>query len=90
MITLRGERHAGRMVSSLLEQVGLTNFIAGSKQHYVDIANKIAGSNEELVALRSSLRQQMLNSPVCDATTWVRSFEDGLEKMLKNTRVFLV
>ena len=38
VVTLRGDRHAGRVGASLLTQVGLTDLIADSVEEYVEIA----------------------------------------------------
>ena len=38
VVTLRGDRHAGRVGASLLSQIGLTDLIANSVEEYVEIA----------------------------------------------------
>ena len=43
VVTLRGDRHAGRVGASLLTQLGLTDLIAGSIEEYVEIAVALAG-----------------------------------------------
>ena len=42
VVTLRGDRHAGRVGASLLTQIGLTDLIANSVEEYVEIAAALA------------------------------------------------
>ena len=42
MITLYGNRHAGRMVSSVLKQLELDELIAQSPDEFVEIATRLA------------------------------------------------
>ena len=44
VVTLRGDRHAGRVGASLLSQIGLTDLIANSVEEYVEIALALAGN----------------------------------------------
>ena len=48
VVTLRGDRHAGRVGASLLSQIGLTDWIAGSVEEYVQIAAALAGNPQRL------------------------------------------
>ena len=43
VVTLRGDRHAGRVGASLLSQIGLTDWIADSVEEYVEIAAHARG-----------------------------------------------
>ena len=52
MVTLRGDRHAGRVGASLLSQIGLTDLIANSVEEYVEIAVALADNPERLNDLR--------------------------------------
>src|SRR5262245_63142495 len=66
VITLRGDRHAGRVGASLLTQIGLTDLIANSIEEYVEIALALAGNSGRLDDLRRTLRPRMKASPMCD------------------------
>ncbi len=48
VVTLRGDRHAGRVGASLLTQIGLTDLIADSVEEYVEIAVALAGDPARL------------------------------------------
>ena len=68
VVTLRGDRHAGRVGASLLTQIGLTDLIANSVEEYVEIAVALAGDPARLNDLRHSLRPRMAASPLCDVS----------------------
>ena len=75
VLTLRGDRHAGRMVASVLHQVGLRDWVARTPEAYVAQATALAGDPERLAALRAGLRAQVRRSPLCDAAAFTRQLE---------------
>lgn len=75
VVSLEGGSHAGRVGASLLHQVGLTELLAGSTQDYVEIAVALAGNRQRLKTLRSSLRERMASSALCDTLGFVRKME---------------
>jgi predicted O-linked N-acetylglucosamine transferase (SPINDLY family) len=81
VVTLRGDRHAGRVGASLLTQIGLTDLIAGSVDEYTAIAAALARDPARLAALRRSLRPRMLVSPLCDARAFARKMEAAFRMM---------
>jgi predicted O-linked N-acetylglucosamine transferase (SPINDLY family) len=83
VLTLRGDRHAGRMVSSVLSRMGLLDLIAADEDEYVRISEFLAVNPERLVDLRSSLRFTMKNSSLCDGVGYTRSFEKCLQEILR-------
>ena len=77
VITLRGDRHAGRVGASLLTQLGLTELIAGSVEEYVEIAAALAVDQARLGELRRSLRPRLATSSLCDAAAFARKIESA-------------
>jgi protein O-GlcNAc transferase len=77
VVTLRGDRHAGRVGASLLTQIGLTDLIADSVGAYVETAVALAGDPARLSELRRSLRPRVAASPLCDAQAFARKVEDA-------------
>jgi predicted O-linked N-acetylglucosamine transferase (SPINDLY family) len=75
VVTLRGTRQAGRMVASVLTQVGLTDLIAETPEQYADLAMRLARDPERLAGLRARLREQVRESPLCDGAGFTRSLE---------------
>ena len=81
VVTLRGDRHAGRVGASLLSQAGLTDWVADSTDDYVKIAADLAGTPSRLTELRHSLRPRMAASPLCDAPAFARKIETAYRAM---------
>jgi len=76
VVTLLGNRHAGRMVASVLSCLNLKEYIAQTKDDYLSIARDLAGNLDILENLRTTLRGRMAASPLCDG----KSFTAGLEQ----------
>jgi len=74
VITLSGDRHAGRVGASLLHQIGLAEFIALDEASYVRKAIALANDAARLADLRSSLRSRMAGSSLCDQEGFARKF----------------
>ena len=81
VVTLRGDRHAGRVGASLLTQIGLSDLIADSTEAYMETAVALAGDLARLADLRQSLRPRMAASPLCDAPAFARKVEAAYRTM---------
>src|SRR5262249_22188209 len=57
VLTRLGDRHAGRMVASVLTQLGLTDFIARTPEEFVAKAVELAADPTRLASLRGRLRE---------------------------------
>jgi predicted O-linked N-acetylglucosamine transferase (SPINDLY family) len=75
VVTLRGDRHAGRVGASLLSQIGQPDFIANSAHDYVEIGIALAGNPRRLDELRRSLRPRIASSPLCYGPIFARKME---------------
>ena len=65
-VTLWGERSIHRTTASLLTNVGLPQFIAYSKEEYIQKAiDFVTVRKDELAAIRPTLRQTLADSPIC-------------------------
>ena len=84
VVTLRGDRHAGRVGASLLTQIGLTDLIANSAEEYVEIASALACNPRRLDDLRRSLRPRMAASSLCDGRAFARKMEDAFRAMWRH------
>lgn len=75
-VTLAGKCHAHNVGVSLLTTIGLSKgWIAQNESEYVDLAVQAAGDVHALSKLRQALRQQMLDSPLCDGESFVTDLE---------------
>lgn len=84
VVTLFGERHAGRICASILHAIGLPWLVASSRDDYINIATRLANGTMELAQLRSSLRERMQSSPLCGGKEFARSVEDAYRDMWRN------
>ena len=62
IITLAGDRFAGRTGASILTQIGLKDLITKDKEDYVKTAVALAGNLNHLNYLRNNLRSQISKS----------------------------
>jgi predicted O-linked N-acetylglucosamine transferase (SPINDLY family) len=82
VVTLLGERHAGRVGASIINQLGLNDtLISKNEIEYVHIASRLANDVTGLAKLRSSLRDRMINSPLCDAHSFTENLEEVFLKL---------
>jgi predicted O-linked N-acetylglucosamine transferase (SPINDLY family) len=77
VVTLSGSSHAHNVGRSLLHAVGLPELVARTDDEYVAIARDLALHPARLAALRSTLRERLLRSPLCDAPAFTRRLEDA-------------
>ncbi|MBF0332828.1 MAG: tetratricopeptide repeat protein [Alphaproteobacteria bacterium] len=80
VVTLRGDRHAARVGTSILTNVGLPELIARDERDYVRRAVDLAGDRDLLRALRLSLRGRVAET-LCDAPAFISEFETALRRM---------
>jgi protein O-GlcNAc transferase len=77
VIALAGNTHASRVGTSLLTNIGLSEFVARNDKEYLSIAVNLAADLKKLGDLRRSLRDRMLRSALCDAERFVLNLENG-------------
>ncbi len=81
MISLIGDRHAGRVGYDLLRQMGLEELAAPDIDSYVATAVALANDPARRQRWRGELRDRMRASPLCDAPRFARAFETALRAM---------
>jgi predicted O-linked N-acetylglucosamine transferase (SPINDLY family) len=77
VITLTGDRHAGRVGASLLATIGFEAGIAATAEDYVLTARVLASQPELLASCRRNLRAEMARSPLCDHPAHARAVEEA-------------
>lgn len=75
VVTRAGDSHVSRVGVSLLHSVGLPELIGNSPEEYCSLAVALAADTARLVALRSSLRDRLLASPLADNSAFTRHLE---------------
>jgi len=74
VVSLAGSDHRSRVGVSLLTNIGHPEWIAHDWDDYIARAVALAGDRPQLIALRSSLREQMRRSPLMDAPAYADDF----------------
>jgi predicted O-linked N-acetylglucosamine transferase (SPINDLY family) len=75
VITLAGDRHAGRVGVSLLSAAGLPQLIAQDAAEYRELAIALAANNAQRRRWRTELRDLLRHSPLCDDVIFCRKVE---------------
>ena len=80
-VTLEGESMIARQGAGLLSNAGLDDWIAADEDDYVARAVRHSGDIQSLAALRATIRERVLGSPLGDAPLFTRGFEQAMERM---------
>jgi len=80
-LTMAGDSLYSRQGASLLTAAGLKDWVAESKQDYIDRAVAFAGDLSKLAALRAGLREQVLASPLFDPPRFTHNLEVAFWQM---------
>jgi len=82
VLTLRGDRWAGRIGQSFLETLGLADrLVADDGADYVAKAVSLATDTAGLAELRAHLRQRLQHSSLCDGRAFARTLEQAYRSM---------
>lgn len=80
-LSAAGRNHAHSVGETLLRAIGHPELVAHSEEEYIDIAVSLANDLNRLKQLRSSLRNEMLSSPLCDGPSFVKELESTYYQM---------
>lgn len=81
VVSLEGNRHAGRVGASLLKAVGLDDLIATNEDAYVGRAVALANDLDGVAALHAGLRERLRRSELCDGTGFAAAMENAYREM---------
>lgn len=81
VITMPSEHFAGRHAAAHLTTAGLKDWIVEDEKAYHDLAVKWANDLDSLHKLRGELRDQVLNSPLCDGPKFAKNLEKAFRYM---------
>ncbi len=81
VVTLAGDRHAGRVGASLLARVGLGDLVASSSAAYVETAQGLANDREALGRLRGRLRAMITDGGLTDGPAFTAALEAAYRRM---------
>jgi protein O-GlcNAc transferase len=86
VVAIHGDRWTSRVSSSLLQSAGLSQFVARDTDDFIRIAASVANEPaqlDQLVAIRPSLREQLLRSPICDAAGFAGNIEQIYRQIVR-------
>ena len=81
LVTLYGTQAAGRTASSILTCINRPDWVTNSREEYLIAAVDLAHRPERIGPPRSSLRQELLDSPVLNG--YVAAVENAYREMVK-------
>ena len=81
VITVTGNRHAGRVGASILGALELNDFVATTAEDYISACTSLARDSGKLNALRSDLRLRLQKSALMDGA----GFTGKMEGVLRQT-----
>lgn len=81
VITLLGERFAGRVGYAVMDRLGLGEFVARTPAEFGSIAATLTRDLGRLAAMRLDLRERMRSSPLCDGKVQAGYFETAYRDM---------
>ena len=89
VVTQRGEAFAGRVASSLLSAIGLSELIARTAQEYESLAVGLARNPDRLVAIKRRLESNRSTAPLFDTGLFTRHIEAAYQAMYDKHRAGL-
>ncbi len=83
VISLEGDRMASRMTASMLNAIGRMEWTAHSEAEYIDKVVALARNVKQRKALRSTQRERMAASPLCDGRSLATALENAYFEMFE-------
>ena len=81
VVSLAGETWPNRIAGSILHHTGLGELVADTPEAYVECARDLARDPTRLGTLRTTLRERITTSPLCDAPTYAGTVETAYRDM---------
>jgi predicted O-linked N-acetylglucosamine transferase (SPINDLY family) len=86
VITLSGELPISRQTRSFLRLIGLPDLVAEREEDYIAMAAELAADTDRLRNIRASMRDKMLNSPLCDGKGFAESVQEIVFSMWRTAQ----
>ena len=82
VVTLKGNRHGANFGYSFLANIGLAELAVATEKEYVDMAVSLGRDTKLLDILRKTLRRRMEESPLMNASEYMRNLENIYRRIL--------
>jgi protein O-GlcNAc transferase len=83
VVTLLGRHFVDRVASSIVTHAGFPELVAENHEEYVDLAVKLTNDLEKLNEMRSTLRDKIHASALCQSGPYARNVEAAIRDMWK-------
>ena len=87
VVTLAGTTHAGRVGASILGTVGMRENICEDENAYVQRAANLIADAEALSRHRATLRERLLDSPLCNGPSFADRFISTIETLAERSKL---
>jgi predicted O-linked N-acetylglucosamine transferase (SPINDLY family) len=81
VVSLLGRHFVDRVAASMVSHAGYPDFVAEDRADYVALAQILAGDLDRLAELRTSIRDHLHASPLCDGPGYARTVESAFRDM---------
>ena len=81
VIIMKGDHFNSRLGESIAHNTYLSDWIASNEDDYVSKAIKFTNKIDDLTKLRSSLREQVVSSPLFNSVRFSSDFEVALKNI---------
>lgn len=81
VVTQTFEHASSRLGASALAAAGLADWIGGDREGYFAVAKELAADVKRVTTLRSTLRERIQQSPLCDTVGFMKRFESTLREL---------
>jgi protein O-GlcNAc transferase len=81
VLTRTGETFAGRVATSLLNAIDLSELVTRTREEYENLAIKLATHPEKLALIKDKLARNRLTTPLFDTELFTRHIESAYKKM---------
>jgi len=81
VLNLKGNHFVSHAGESLLNNIGLEDWVANSEEDYIAKAIAFSANLSEIASLRESLRERLFTSPICDAPRFASNLEIAFRSM---------
>ncbi len=86
VLTRRGERFLSHAGESIMNNLGMPDWIAEDAEDYVRVATEKAADTKSLAATRAGLRDRLIASPLMDADAFAQQFHEAVQGVWKQWR----
>ena len=84
VVVLKGNRYLFHFGESINNYINMNNWVAKNKEEYISKTIKFASDINYLIDLRKNLRDNFLNSSLCNAVKFSNNFNNLLWNMWNN------